>query len=179
MTVQISRYLLCGGIASPPLKGRYLFFCQPSARQQYLFVSVQLISLCFKQKLLKGKGEYSREDAAVGTLVRRNTKPLPLVVFCRSATSQCSKGDMMTYLLVYSTSLVPCGTSAYRTNMTIYLVCSIQILHMGLCRMHHCSSPNKAFPNFLGHKAFPPPSFPHRPQSSHLPKPLTESTGEI
>lgn len=37
----------------------------------------------------------------------------------------------------------------------------------------------KHLQTFLVHKAFPPSSFPHRPQSNHLPKPLTENIGEI
>lgn len=111
-----------------------------------------------KKKPLQGKDEYSRGDAAMGTSVRRNSGPLPWPVFCISAIYQCSR-NYTTYLLVYSTSLVSCGTSAYSTSMTIYLVSSFQIFHMELCRIHQCCSPNQASPNIFSSQSLSPFKF--------------------
>lgn len=98
-------------------------------------------------------------------------------MFCMSAKFQHSRRAVMTS----PSALQPLSGLLWHFSLqdwvTIYLVCSFQLLHMGLCKKHQCSSSAHACPNILGYKALLSHFFLHRPQSSQLSKPLTESTG--
>lgn len=151
MTMQISKSVLCGKIAEQPLKCSYLFFCSFASPLQddNTCLSVSRMLFCDLNKNSYRENMYSREAAAMSISVRRSSRPLLWAVFCMSAKYQCNRRDKITYLLVYSISLISCGASAYRTSMTIYLVSSIQLFHMGLCRMHQCCSSNIFSPQSL------------------------------
>lgn len=125
------------------------------------------------------KNPYREKMSTQGTMLQWAHQWGETLDLCLELCSACLQNTSAAEVTwCHSTSLVSCGTSACRTSVTIHLVSSFQLLHLGLCRMHQRSSPNQAS-TFLVHKAFPPSSFPHRPQSNHLPKPLTENTGEI
>lgn len=170
MTMQISKSVLCGKIAEQPLKCSYLFFCSFASPLQddNTCLSVSRMLFCDLNK-----NSYRENMSTQGRMLQWVYQWGEALDLCLELCSACLQNTSATegtqWPTCWSTAspwfpvvLQPTGPA---WPSTWFLLSSF---FTWVCAGCISVAPQ----TFLVHRAFPSSSFPHRPQSNPLPKPL-------